>query len=131
MRETIYDVTSAVYREDEVVLALFDNRYNSIVIIRPELQTDGSLKLTVSEPDGTERLYWLEKFGMITDEEFQAEVAQHKTRADKEALYDNLRYDLGKPTDDMLSFQLQEANAKIAKLEDERRQRKDEKEIVR
>lgn len=83
----IYDITSAAVDDEQVVLALFDNRHNSVMIIRAT--EDGKLETT--EPDGAERLYWLEKFGMVTEEEFQAEVAKVKSRTGREKLYELLK----------------------------------------
>lgn len=103
----IYDVTSAAIEKNEeghqVVLALFDNRYGSCMIIRPQAFLDtgppcplcgeskvNSLKLQHFDPDGAERLFWMDKFGMITDEDYQAELAALETDP-KKKLYNMLK----------------------------------------
>jgi hypothetical protein len=94
----IYDVTSAAVEEstdnEMVVLALFDNRYDAITIIKPVLVRDKEgvitdVKLEQFDPDGAERLYWMEKFGMMTEADFQSEVQQ--TETDRKKLYELLR----------------------------------------
>lgn len=88
----IYDVTSAVVDEKEAVLALFDNRYNSVMIIKPVIdKKTKEPKLETSDPDGAERLYWLEKFDMITEEEFQADVQRLAPLTERKKLYEMLR----------------------------------------
>lgn len=74
MKEVIYDVTGAIVAREEAILALFDNRNNTVMIVRPFINEDGKAALTIEDPDGAERLYYLEKFGMITEVEFQEEV---------------------------------------------------------
>lgn len=97
----IYDVTSAAYLEDEntIAMALFDNRYNSILLVRPAIketvneETGEVLRtpcLTVTDPDGAERLYWHEKFGMIDAEEFQREAAALEPVSARQRLYELL-----------------------------------------
>lgn len=96
----ILDVTSAAIEEDsdneKVVLALFDNRYSAVTIIRPVAVKDKDgvitrVKLQVLDPDGAERLYWMEKFGMMTEEDFQAEVAQLAPETERKKLYELLK----------------------------------------
>ena len=88
----IYDITTAAVDSEQITLALFDNRYNSIMVIKPIINEDsGKPELDVLEPDGAERLYWLEKFGMITEEEFQAEVKQLAPQANRLKLYQLLK----------------------------------------
>lgn len=88
----IFDVYSAAVDEEQATLALFDNRYNSIMIIKPIIkEKTGEAKLEVLEPDGAERLYWLEKFGMITDEEFQAEVLLLTSQTERKKLFEILK----------------------------------------
>jgi len=90
----IYDVTSAVVNREEAILALFDNRYASIMIVRPAKDKEGNLELEVTEPDGAERLYWLEKFGIITEEDFQVEVEKLAPITERRKLYDMLKKEL-------------------------------------
>ena len=90
----IYDVTSAVVNMEEAILALFDNRYASIMIVRPAKDKEGNLELGVTEPDGAERLYWLEKFGIITEEDFQVEVEKLAPITERRKLYDMLKKEL-------------------------------------
>ena len=82
-----YDVTSAVIDTGQVTLCLFDNRESSVIVIRA---MDGS-ELITSEPDGSERLFWLEKFGMITEEDFYVETQKLSSKASRENLYKLLR----------------------------------------
>lgn len=92
----IYDVTNAiVVEEKEVILALFDNRYNSVMIIKPVIdEKTKEPRLKISDPDGVERLYWLEKFGMITEEEFQADVQRLAPLPERKKLYEMLKKEL-------------------------------------
>jgi len=91
----IYDVTSAVIKRDEAILALFDNRYNSVMIVRPACDEEGKTPyLIILEPDGGERLYWLEKFGMITEEEFQEEAKKLSSQNERQKLYELLDAEL-------------------------------------
>ncbi len=88
----IYDVTNAIVDEEQTVLALFDGRYNSIMIIKPVvIKRTGEPRLKTSDPDGAERLYWLEKFGLITEEEFQAEVQKLAPLTGRKKLYEMLK----------------------------------------
>lgn len=88
----LYDVTNAIVDDNEVVLALFDNRYNSVMIIKPVIdKKTEEPRLKTSDPDGTERLYWLEKFGMITSEEFQVEVSKLTSSTERKNLYEMLK----------------------------------------
>jgi len=91
-----FDVYSAIVDDDEVILALFDPRYNTVMIVKPEITKDGEPKLKVLEPDGTERLFWLEKFGMITEEEFEAEAGKVEGETEKIKLFEKLKKDLGR-----------------------------------
>jgi len=95
----IYDVTTAAIEESKdseiVVLALFDNRYNSITIIRPVAVKDKEgiitrVKLECFDPDGADHLYWLDKFGIITEEDYQAEI-DNLSLASKNKLYTMLK----------------------------------------
>jgi len=90
----ILDVTSAVVNMEEAILALFDNRYNSIMIIKPIIDEQGNPHLEVIEPDGVERLYWMEKFGMITEAEFQDEVGRLASKNERQKLYKLLKKEL-------------------------------------
>ena len=96
----ILDVTSAAVEEDkdnqQVVLALFDNRYNSVTIIRPVPIKDKEgvitgVKLETFDPDGAERIYWMDKFGMMTEEDFEAEVAKLEPQEARKKVYEMLR----------------------------------------
>jgi len=92
-----FDVTSAIVDDDEVVLALFDNRYNSVMIIKPIINDETKQpELSIQEPDGADRLYWLEKFGMITGEEFQAEAEKVTGETEKLKLFERLKKELSK-----------------------------------
>ena len=92
----IYDVTNVAVDEEQVTLALFDNRYNSVMIIKPIMgRKPKKPKLKILEPDGAERLYWLEKFGMITDEEFQAEAQQLAPQTERRKLHELLKKEFG------------------------------------
>lgn len=117
MARTVYDVTKAVVEEDEVVLALIDTRdnSNSVMIIRPYIASDGSARWTAEEPDGTDRLYWLEKFGIITSAEFQAESATYADVTEKRALYQRLQEELDEPDAKTL-------RQRVAALEEDRDQ---------
>lgn len=120
----IYDVTAAVVDDTETVLALFDPRegYGSITIIRPAQRPDGSLYLVEHSPDTAEWVYWHEKFGIISIEDFNTRVAKMSRRLDREKLYYLLKTELNKPTERMLADRLAQAEQQIAILEEERRQ---------
>ena len=102
MSDGIIDVYAAIVREDEAVLALFDPRYDSIAIVRPIVfqDTNGKfigVKLRLESPVDIEKLYWHEKFGIITDEAFNAEVLRLESKLEKERAYELLSRDLDKP----------------------------------
>jgi hypothetical protein len=87
----IYDVTGAVINRDEAIIGLFDLRYNTVMIVRPVYnKEDKKAELSIEEPDGAERLYWLEKFGMITEEEFQEEAQKLTSVVKRRRLYELL-----------------------------------------
>jgi len=70
----IYDVTNAIIDEDKVICALFDGRYDSLVLIEVKPKGNSGLwQLKLREPDDEERLYWVDKFGLLSEEEIQAE----------------------------------------------------------
>ena len=87
MEEVIYDVTGAIVSREEAVLALFDSRNNTVMIVRPFINDEDKPSLTIEDPDGAERLYYLEKFGMITEEEFEEEVKKLTPQLDRRKLY--------------------------------------------
>ncbi len=100
MEPTIWDVCGAILLEDGAILGLFDPRYNAVKIVKPyvvEIRDEKEnvigheARLSASDPDGAERLYWLEKFGMITEEEFQEESAKITDKSGKKKLYELLK----------------------------------------
>jgi len=118
----IYDITAAVVEEDGVIMALFDNRYNAIKVIRAlvvELKNDAGEvvghkpRLEAFDPDGAERVYWLEKFGMITEEELAEEAAKLKG-VEKEKLYNRLEKELDKPDTQAVKKQLSKVSEQLA-----------------
>jgi hypothetical protein len=92
----IYDVTGAVVNRDEAIIGLFDLRYNTVMIVRPIYnKEDNRAELSIEEPDGAERLYWLEKFGMITEEEFRGEAKKLSSAKERRRLYELLGKEFG------------------------------------
>ena len=65
-------------------------KVNAIMVI--EAQGD---KLTYLDPDGVERSYWLNRIGLLSDKEFQAETVQLKLKDDRKKLYELLRQEYG------------------------------------
>ena len=128
-----YDVFVAVVSDDETILGLFDPRegYGSVTIIYPFQRPDGTLCLKERSPDTAEWVYWHEKFGIISTEDFNTKVAKMTKRMERESLYGLLKTELGKPTEKMLAQQLAQAQQQIAILEEERRQAQAEPVIVK
>ena len=87
--DIIFDTTNVILSEDKLVCVLFDGRYDSIAIITP-INTNGQLKLQMSEPDGAERAYWLDRFGLLPEDELQAEFEKAKP-SQREQLFDQMK----------------------------------------
>ena len=85
MANDIYDVTGVIISEDKLICALFDGREGldaiMIVTISEKPDKEGKYHLVASNPDGEERVYWLDKFGLLDDEAMDAEVAKLNTDA--------------------------------------------------
>ena len=97
MEDKIFDVTNAIVREDEVVMALMDSRYNSIMVVKPTINEEGQPVFAIFEPDGAEWLYWQEKFGMISEEDFENSVAKLKPKNERKKLFDKLKGEFDEP----------------------------------
>ena len=54
------------------------------------LITASGNKLMLSDPDGAERDYWLNRIGVLNDEDFQASAKELQAPEDRKALYDLL-----------------------------------------
>ena len=65
-------------------------KVNAIMVI--EAQGD---KFTYLDPDGVERSYWLNRIGLLSDKEFQAEAVKLKLKDDRKKLYKLLRQEYG------------------------------------
>jgi hypothetical protein len=80
MGNEIYDVTGMIISEDKLICAFFDGRegLNAIMIVKISEKPDkqGVYHLDCRNPDGEERVYWLDKFGLLSSEEMDAEVAK-------------------------------------------------------
>jgi len=90
----IFDVTNVVISEDKLIACLFDGRYGSIAIVEivgPDKK--GLYHLQMREPDGDERLYWLDKFGLMTEEDMDAEV-EKLSKDEKRRLFNKLQKEL-------------------------------------
>lgn len=48
------------------------------------------------EPDGADKLIWLKRFNLITDEEFVIESAKYAGREEKRLLYEALKKEFEK-----------------------------------
>ena len=95
----IYDVTNFILTGDMLICAMFDGRYNSIAIIQvagPDKW--GKYKLDMTEPDKGERLYWLDKFGLLTEEDMQAEINE-LDKQEKRGLYEKLKKEVAELDD--------------------------------
>jgi hypothetical protein len=92
--DTIYNTTNVIISENELICVLFDGRYDSIAIITP-VNIGGQLKLQMSEPDGAERAYWLDRFGLLPEDELQAEFEKTKPNQRKQ-LFDQLKKEFEK-----------------------------------
>jgi hypothetical protein len=99
--DTIFDVTNVILTEDKLVCALFDGRYDSIAIITPT-DTNGELKLQMSEPDGLERYYWLDKLGLLPKEELTSLYETVKTEKERRDIYEKLKGEFDAPRVAML-----------------------------
>lgn len=101
MEDKIYDVTNVILTADRLVCAIFDGRYSSISIIRidgPDRQ--GEYHLDMAEPSSRgERLYWLDKFGLLTEEDMQAEI-NDLNKQEKRGLYEKLKKEVDKLDDE-------------------------------
>ena len=88
----IYDVTGVIVSDDELVTALFDGREGeeSIMLIKP-VQKDGKIILETSQPDGIERYYWLNKFGLLPDAELNSMYKQQSAERERREIYDKLK----------------------------------------
>ena len=74
-----YDITHLVEFADGKRLIAFDSRYNSVMLIEPEIvilkvtpveaEVEAEAGFVTSCPDGLERDYWLYKLGVITGDE--------------------------------------------------------------
>jgi hypothetical protein len=99
MANEIYDVTGVIISEDKLICALFDGRegYDAIMIVKISEKPDkqGKYRLDCFDPDGEERVYWLDKFGLLDDAAMDAEVAKLATDA-KHKLLNRLTADLKK-----------------------------------
>lgn len=99
MADNIYDVTGVIISEDKLICCLFDGRedLNAIMIVKISDKPDkqGVFHLDCMNPDGEERVYWLDKFGLLDDETMDAEVAKLNTDA-KHKLLNKLTADLKK-----------------------------------
>lgn len=80
MANGIYDVTGVIISEDQLVCCLFDGRedLNAITIVKISDKPDkeGKFHLDCMNPDGADRVYWLDKFGLLDDEAMTKEVAK-------------------------------------------------------
>lgn len=89
----ILDVTNIIIDDDKLVCALFDGRYDAIAIIKiSEPDDNGKYHLNVTDPDGAERLYWLDRLGLLSEDELMAEAEKLK-REQKRTLYEKLKLD--------------------------------------
>lgn len=99
MAHTIYDVTGVIISEDKLICALFDGRegLDAIMIVKISDKPDkqGVYHLESSDLDGEERVYWLDKFGLLSEEAMDAEIAKLSTDH-KHRLLNRLNADLNK-----------------------------------
>ena len=65
-------------------------KVNAIMVIEAQ---EG--KLIYLDPDGVERSYWLNRIGLLSDKEFQAEAVKLKLKDDRKKLYELLRQEYG------------------------------------
>lgn len=87
----IYDVTNVIVDDDKVICALFDGRYDAIAIIKISKPDDSSkCHLNVTDPDGAERLYWLDRLGLLPEDELINEAEKLK-KEQKRTLYEKLK----------------------------------------
>lgn len=95
----IHDVTGVIISDDKLICALFDGRegLDAIMIVKISDNPDkqGKYHLDCTEPDGEERVYWLDKFGLLDDASMTAEVAKLATDH-KHKLLNRLTADLNK-----------------------------------
>jgi len=93
---TVFIVTRAIVTQDRVICALVHDNYKSIMIITPQViegETPPRAVLSWVEPDGLERLEWLERMGVITEAEFVRD-ARKLQGAQKLALYESLKREM-------------------------------------
>jgi len=97
----IYDVTNVIIEDDKLVAAILDGRENSLMIIKPTQDGD-RLILETSEPDGYERYYWLDKLGLLPEEELTTFYKEVKTEKERKAIYETLKGEFDAPRAAML-----------------------------
>jgi len=91
----IFDVTNVILSEDKLVACLFDGRYGSIAIVSivgPDKK--GAYHLDMTEPMDAMRLYWLDKFGLMTEEDMDVEL-EKINKGEKRKLLNKLTQELG------------------------------------
>lgn len=86
----LIDVTNVIVSGDKVVCALFDGRYDAIAIITIKTEDDGVPHLVSTDPQGAEKLFWLDRFGLLTVGELAAE-AEKLERNERLQLYEKLK----------------------------------------
>ena len=114
----VFDVTNVIITEDKLVAALYDGRYDSIMVIMPKKDGEGNLFLEESEPDGFDRYYWLEKFGLLPEEELNEIMSNLQTSKDRKDAYEKLKLEFDAPRAARLDDKEKELNAKEKELID-------------
>jgi hypothetical protein len=69
--------------------AIYDSANKAILVFRARIGI--AEKFEVLEPDGADKLIWLKRFNLITDEEFVVESAKYAGREEKRLLYEALK----------------------------------------
>lgn len=92
------DVCSVIFQEDMLVAALFDGRegQEAIAIVKPVIRGDIAV-LEISDPDGLERYKWLEKFGLMTEEQLNELYKTVQAEDEQRLIYDELKMKFDAP----------------------------------
>ena len=92
--DKIYDIDKAIVDTDKGEGAIYDSANKAILVFRARLGI--AEKFEVLEPDGADKLVWLKRFNLITDEEFVSESAKYAGREEKRVLYEALKKEFEK-----------------------------------
>lgn len=117
MNFQIYDVMAVIVQNDMLVAALFDGRegQEAIMIIRPVIK-NGMAVLEKSEPDGLERWQWLDRFGLLPEEQLNEIYKKVQGEDERRQIYNALREEFDDPRAAQLDKRERNADQKEKEL---------------